>query len=270
MEDITLGKVLGILVGFIIFILVIVGCASITTVPTGYVGVKTRFGEVQNDVIQEGLNTKAPFIESIIKIDCRTKKLETASSTASKDLQEVSLKVAVNYNVNKETANTLYKEVGTTYEDVIVNPAILESVKAITAQYTAEELITKRAEVSNKMQDLLKEKIEAKGFNIVDFNITDLDFSEAYNQAIEKKQVAEQQAKQAEYELQKAKVENERKIAEAEANAKVMEVQNASTTESALRLKELEIQKAFIEKWDGKLPSTALGDNIPVISNIGE
>ena len=85
-----------------------------------------------------------------------------------------------------------------------------------------------------------------------------------------KRKYAEQQAKQAEYELQKAKVENERKIAEAEANAKVMEVQNASTTENALKLKKLEIQKAFIEKWDGKLPSTALGDNIPVISNIGD
>lgn len=256
--------VIGIIIGVILLIAIVI-FASITTVPTGYVGVKTRFGQVQNDVIQEGLNTKAPFIESIVKIDCRTKKIETETSTASKDLQEVSLNVAVNYNVNKETANNLYKEVGTTYEDVIVNPSILESVKAITAQYTAEELITKRAEVSNKMQELLEEKIENRGFNIVDFNIIDLNFSEAYNQAIEKKQVAEQEAKQAEYELQKAKVENEKKIAEAEANAKVMEVQNASTTENALKLKELEIQQKFIEKWNGQLP-TYSSDAIPFLN----
>lgn len=265
MYDISIGKIIGIITGVILAIILIFVMASITTVPTGFVGVKTRFGQVQDDVIQEGLNTKAPFIEAIVKIDCRTKKIETETSTASKDLQEVSLKVAVNYNVNKETANNLYKEVGTTYEDVIVNPSILESVKAITAQYTAEELITKRAEVSNKMQELLEEKIETRGFNIVDFNIIDLDFSEAYNQAIEKKQVAEQQAKQAEYELQKSKVENEKKIAEAEANAKVMEVQNASTTENALKLKELEIKQKFIEKWNGQLP-TYSGETIPFLN----
>lgn len=253
--------VIGISIGVVILIAIVI-FASITTVPTGYVGIKTRFGQVQNDVIQEGLNTKVPFIEKIVKIDCKTKKIETETSTASKDLQEVSLKVAVNYNVNKETANKLYKEVGATYQDVIVNPSILESVKAITAQYTAEELITKRADVSNKMKELLEEKIEIRGLNIVDFNIIDLNFSEAYNQAIEKKQVAEQEAKQAEYELQKAKVENEKKIAEAEANAKVMEVQNASTTESALKLKELEIQQKFIEKWNGQLP-TYSSDVIP-------
>ena len=260
------GNVLvGLIIGGVVILLIVV-FASMTTVPTGYVGVKTRFGKVQEDVIQEGLNTKAPFIESIVKIDCRTKKVETESNTASKDLQDVNLKVAVNYNVNKETANTLYREVGSNYEEVIVNPSILESIKSVTAQYTAEELITKRAEVSNKMQETLKNKIENRGFNIVDFNITDLNFSDAYSQAIEKKQVAEQEAKQAEYELQKAKVENERKIAEAEANAKVMEVQNASTTENAIKLKELEIQKAFIEKWNGQLPTTATDSIIPFLN----
>lgn len=264
-----LGKVAGVVIAIIVVIGIIFGIASITTVPTGYVGVKTRFGQVQDDVIQEGLNTKAPFIEKIVKIDCRTKKIETETGTASKDLQEVKLKVAVNYNVSKDTANKLFKEVGTNYEDVIVNPSILESIKSITAQYTAEELITKRAEVSNKMQTLLEEKIVAKGFNVVDFNITDLDFSDAYNQAIEKKQVAEQQAKQAEYELEKSKIENEKKIAEAEANARVMEVQNASTTEQAIRLKELEIQQAFINKWNGALPTTSTGDAIPFL-NIGQ
>ena len=239
---------------------------SFQSVPTGYVGIKTRFGRVSDDVIQEGLNLKIPYIEKIVLMDCRTQKSEVDSSTASKDLQEVSLNVAVNFNVNRDTAYELYRQVGINYESIIISPAILESVKSITAQYTAEELITKRAEVSNKMEETLKEKIEARGFNVVDFNITDLDFSAAYNQAIEKKQVAEQQAKQAEYELQKSKIENEKKIAEAEANAKVMQVQDATTTENALKLKELEIQKAAIEKWDGKLPSTMTGETVPFLN----
>ena len=261
----TIGKILG----TVIVIAIIFGIASITTVPTGYVGVKTRFGKVQDDVIQEGLNTKAPFIEKIVKIDCRTQKVELESATATKDLQEVTFKIAVNFNINKETANELYKNVGKSYQDIVVNPAILESIKAVTAQYTAEELITKRSEVSNKMQDTLKEKIEAKGFNVVDFNILDLDFSAEYNQAIESKQVAEQQAKQAQYELEKAKVENEKKIENAKAEAEVMRQQNAEITEQTLRLKELENQQKLIEKWNGALPSTTLGDNMPIL-NLGQ
>lgn len=256
------------LLGLLVLIILITIFSSFATVPTGFVGVKTRFGKVQDTVIQEGLNLKVPFIEKIVKIDCRIKKLETSTSTASKDLQEVSLNVAVNYSVEKSTANNLYREVGSTYENTIIAPAILESVKSVTAQFTAEELITKRAEVSNMIQENLIAKMTPHGFKVVDFNITDLDFSDAYNQAIEKKQVAEQQAKQAQYELEKAKVENEKKIAEAEANAKVMEVQNAATTENAIRLKELEIQKEFIQKWNGQLPSTFTGDSIPFL-NIG-
>ena len=218
--------------------------------------------KVSDDVIQEGLNIKVPYIEKIVLMDCRTQKSEVDCSTASKDLQEISLNVAINFNVNKQTAHELYRQVGINYESIIINPAILESVKSVTAQFTAEELITKRAEVSNNMESTLKEKIESRGFNVVDFNITDLDFSVAYNQAIEKKQVAEQEAKQAQYELEKAKIENEKKIAEAEANAKVMQVQDSSTTENALKLKELEIKKNFIEKWNGVLPSTVTGDSV--------
>ena len=256
-----------VLVIIIIFLLVTVK-NSFQSVPTGYVGIKTRFGKVSEDVIQEGLNLKIPYIEKIVLMDCRTQKAEIATSTASKDLQEVSLKIAVNYNVNRDTAYELYRQVGINYESIIISPAILESVKSVTAQYTAEELITKRAEVSNGMEETLKEKIESRGFNVVDFNITDLDFSAAYNQAIEKKQVAEQEAKQAEYELQKAKINNEKKIAEAEANAKVMQIQDATTTENALKLKEIEIQRAAIEKWNGVLPSTMSGDTAIPFLNI--
>lgn len=254
-----------IVLSFIIF-LVLVGLLiffnSFTSVPTGYVGIRTRFGKASEDVVQEGLNLQIPMIERIVLMDCRTQKAEIDCSTASRDLQEVTLKVAVNYNVSVENAYNIYKSIGVNYESIMISPSILESVKAVTAQYTAEELITKRSEVSDKMQDTLKEKIESRGFTVIDFNVTDLDFSLAYNQAIEKKQVAEQEAKQAQYELEKAKIENERKIAEAEANAKVMQVQDSSTTENALKLKELEIKKNFIEKWNGVLPSTVTGDSV--------
>ncbi len=253
-------------ISFIILFAIITFFNSITTVPTGHAGIKTRFGKVQNEVITEGLNVKVPFIEKIIRIDCRTQKIEVANATATKDLQEVTFTIAVNYNITKETANEMYKTTGTDFQNVILNPSILESIKAVTAQYKAEELITKRGEVSNKMQETLKEKIEAKGFNVIDFNIIDLDFSAEYNQAIEKKQVAEQQAQQAQYELEKARVENEKKIENAKADAEVMRQQNSQITNETLRLKELENQAALIQKWNGQLPTTALGDNIPMLN----
>lgn len=256
-----------ILIIAIIFFLIVV-FNSFTAVPTGYIGVRTTFGKVSDSIVQEGLNFKIPFIEKIVLIDCRTQKAEVNCSTASKDLQEVYLNVAINYNVNRTTAQNLYKEVGINYASIIISPSLLESVKSITAQYTAEELITKRTEVSDKMEELLKSKIETRGFNVVDFNITDLNFSDVYNQAIENKQVAEQEAKQAQYELEKAKIENEKKIAEAQANAQVMQAQNSSITENALRLKELEVQQQFINKWNGNLPSTLSGDALPFL-NIG-
>ena len=250
----------------IIILVVLIGLSillnSFTSVPTGFVGIRTRFGKASQDIVQEGLNLQIPMIEKIVLMDCRTQKVEIACSTASRDLQEVTLKVAVNYNVTIDNAYNIYKNIGVNYESIMISPSILESVKSITAQYTAEELITKRSEVSDKMEETLTGKIESRGFSVIDFNVTDLDFSVAYNQAIEKKQVAEQEAKQAEYELEKAKIENEKKIAEAEANAKVMQVQNSSITDQALKLKELEIKKSFVDKWNGNLPSTVTGDSV--------
>lgn len=245
----------------------IVGFNSITTVPTGRVGVKTRFGQVQDTVIQEGLNTKAPFIEKIVKIDCRTQKLETEMEASSKDLQKInSIKIAVNYNVDKQKTNSLYREVGKDYKGVLIEPAIYEAVKQGMSQYTAEELVTKRSEVSAVILELLNNKLNEKGINITAFNLTDLSFSEEFDKAIENKQVVEQQTKQAQYELEKAKVENEKKIENAKTEAEVMRQQNQEITENTLRLKELENQQKLIEKWNGQLPTTNLGENIPLLN----
>ena len=239
-------------IGVILIILIIVGCSITTTVPTGYVGVKTRFGKVQDDVIQEGLNTKVPFIEKIVKIDCKTKKIEADSEGSTKDLQTVKISIAVNYNVNKKTANTVYREVGSEYESIVINPALLESIKSSIAQYTAEELVTKRAEVSNKIEDTIIGKVENRGFNITEFNITNIDFSEEYDRAIEVKAVKQQEVVTAQAELEK--------------DARVMELQNSQVTENTLKLKQLEVKQKMIEKWNGQLPTTSTGETIPFLN----
>lgn len=260
-------NLLRIIIGIIIIIVIIIFGNSIATVPTGYVGVKTRFGKVQDTMIQEGFNGKVPFIEKIIKIDCRTQKTEYTMEASSKDLQKISnMKVAINYNVDKSKANQLYKEVGTEFNGVIVEPAIFECVKQGVSQYTAEELITKRSEVSNVILKLLTDRLSIRGITVTALNITDLSFSEEFDAAIEKKQVTEQQTQQAKYELEKAKVENQKKIENAKAEAEVMKQQNNQITDKTLELKRLEIQQKLIEKWDGKLPTTNLGDNIPILN----
>lgn len=263
-------KILGIILGTIIFLGVIIFINMITTVPTGYVGIKTRFGAVQNTVINEGINLKFPFVEKIVKMDCKTRKIENQSEGSTKDLQTVTIAIAVNYNVNKETANILYKEVGTDYENIIINPALLESVKSSIAQYTAEELITKRGEVSNNIEKAIVEKIEARGFNVTEFNITNIDFSEEYDKAIEAKAVKQQEVVTAQAEYEKQKIENEKEISVAEKDAKVMELQNQQITDKTLRLKELEVKQKLIEKWSGNMPNTMLSDDANFLFKIGE
>ena len=256
--------------GVVVFVLIIVGILvfnMITTVPTGYVGVKTRFGEVQNDTIQEGLNMKVPFIEKIVKIDCKVQiyenKKELESST--KDMQVVrNIFTAINYSVNKENANILYQKVGKKYEEILIEPAIQESVKSAFSQFTAEELITNRSTVSNLIKETLTDKLEESGINITEVAIKNFDFSEEYNQAIEAKATAQQNVEREKAELEKAKIENEKKIENA--RAEVMKVKNQETTEKSLELRELEVKEKMIEKWNGALPSTTLGDNIPMLN----
>ena len=258
-----------VVIGVIVLIVLITLFNSFTTVPTGFVGVKTHFGKVQNDVLQEGINGKIPFIEKIILIDCKTKKVEVTAESSSKDMQNVKVTIAVNYNVMKDTANQLYREVGVDYENVIVSPAILESIKGIMAQYTAEELITKRTEVSAMALEELHNKIGSRGFTITEYNIINLDFSAAFNQAIEAKAVKQQEVETAKAELEKQKIQNEKEISVAEKDAKVMELQNSQITDKALQLKALEIKQKMIEKWNGQFPTTMLGDDTNALFNIG-
>ena len=257
--------VVGIIVGVLIVGIVIL-ISSITTVPTGYIGIKTRFGQVQEDMIQEGFNFKAPFIESIVKIDCRTQKYEVTTEASSKDLQKVNnIKIVVNYNVDKTKANQLYKEIGKDYQTVLIEPAILESIKQGMSQYTAEELITKRNEVADVIMNLLKKKLETKGVLVSALNITDLSFSKEFDKAVEEKQIVEQETQKAQYELEKAKVENEKKVENAKADAEVMKQQNKEITDEYLKLKELEVQQKIVEKWNGQLPTTTT-DTIPFLN----
>lgn len=259
-------------VGVVIALFLIIALFnSFKSIPTGYVGVKTRFGEVQNTVMNEGINFKVPFIEKIVLIDCRTQKLDYTMEASSKDLQKITnLKVSVNYNVVKDSANKLYREIGTSYQSVVLEPALYEAIKSTIANYTAEELITKRSEVSALATEAFFNRVHDYGIIVTALNITDLSFSPEFDAVIEQKQIVEQQTKQAQLELEKAKIENETKIENAKAEAEVMKQQNAQITNQTLRLKELEIMEEYVEKWNGQLPSTMLNDNLTGLFNLNK
>ncbi len=260
-----------VIASIVLVILLITAFSSIKTIDSGTVGVVSVFGAVKDEPIYEGLHTVMPFITNVTKMNTKTQKVEATSAAASRDLQNISTTIVVNYRVSDAYAPTLYKTVGRAYEEVIIIPAIQESVKAVTAQYSAEELITKRQIVSNSISDTLTDKIAAYGLIIEVFNITDLSFSEAFSNAIEAKQTAQQEALKAEQELNRVKIEAEQKVVNAEAEAKAMRAQadaeaySIEVIQNQLAQSEAYLEYQKIEKWDGELPQV-MGDGVnPII-----
>lgn len=257
----TVRKIVTVVI--VLFVLLIILMNSFTTVKAGHSGVVTTFGKVSEGVLSEGLHFKVPFIQNIILIDNRVQKAEASCSSASKDLQTVSSTIAVNYKVLNSYSANVYKNIGMDYESVIITPAIQECVKAVTAKFTAEELITNRQNVGDQMMELLRDKIGNYGIDIQIFNITAFDFTDEYNAAIEAKQTAQQNALKAEQDLQRIKVEAEQTIAKAQAEAEAYRLKSEQITPEILI-------SNYIEKWDGKLPTVVSGDGGTMMIDISE
>jgi regulator of protease activity HflC (stomatin/prohibitin superfamily) len=260
-----------VIAGIILLLVLITAFSSFTTVTSGTVGVVSVFGAVKDEPIYEGLHTVIPFVTSVVKINTKTQKVEAICAAASRDLQTISTTIVVNYHVVDDTAPVLYRTVGYGYQDIIIVPAIQESVKAVTAQYSAEELITKRQLVSQGISDKLTEKIGSFGLVIEVFNITDLSFSESFNAAIEAKQTAQQEALKAEQDLNRIKIEAEQTVVNAQAEADAMKARaDAEAYSIEIIQNQLPPAQAYldyqkIQKSDGQLPQV-MGDGVnPII-----
>jgi len=253
MKNILSNKTTIIIFGIGLIVLVLFAF-SFTTIKSGEVGIRTVFGKVVDRKTQEGINFKIPFIERIEKVNVKVQKAEITTSSSSKDLQEVYMTIAVNYRIDNNEAINLYKTVGTNYDSVILQPAIEESVKAVTSKYTAEELITNRSEISLKCMEELSKKVEKYGLKVSEFNITNFSFSKEFEKAIEEKQVAEQKVLTAKQELERDKIEAEKKIVIAEAEKKANELKERTLTDKILKEK-------MIEKWNGELPKVVSDSN---------
>jgi regulator of protease activity HflC (stomatin/prohibitin superfamily) len=260
---IKLGSVSAIAgVGIVALIAVVLLTNSFVVVDTGTRGVLKTFGEVTG-VFEEGLHFRMPFITSVTLVDVKTQRYSSASSAASRDLQIVTTEVVLNYRPDPEGVGNLISEIGVDYENKVIDPAIQESVKAATAQFDAEELITQRPLVSTSIRDVLSERLTPRNITIEEVSITEFQFSEEFNRAIESKQVAQQNALRAEQELRRAQIDSQRQVAEAEAQAEAR-IAVAQAEAEALRLQREVIspellQLRFIEKWNGVLPRFTSG-----------
>jgi len=243
----------------IVALVAIVGLNCVTIVKAGHTGVVVTLGKVNENVLQEGLHVKAPFVQQVIMIDNRITKLEVDTEAFSKDLQTVQTTLAINYRVDTSKSYSIYKNIGKDYETVLVVPAVNEVLKATTALYTAEESVTNRSLISEGLVNGLNEKLNEIGLYVTDVNIVNYDFSEAYINAIEEKQVAQQK-------LLKAETEKQTIITNAEAEAEALKIKAQAEAEanailSASITKEL-VEYNKIEKWDGSLPQVTSGSTI--------
>ena len=237
------------IIGIILMVGALSLAASIRIVPNSTTGVVKILGAVQEYSYTEGLHFVPPFVTAVINVDNHILKTDVEGDSASKDLQTVHTNISVNYDIPSSSSIGIYKKVGNDVENTLLRPAVQEGVKAVISKYTAEELITKRAEVSTNIHDAISGTMAIYGINIDKVNIINLDFSEEFNAAIEAKQTAQQQALKAEQDLARVKIEAEQKVVKAQAEADSYKLKNKEITDANIKM-------AWIEKWDGKLPNT--------------
>lgn len=280
-EDGRLGGIVSLILAGVLFLISLVGF-----VPTGYTGILVTFGAVSDKTLSAGINIKAPW-QSIVKMDNRTQKVEIDTSAFSSDIQQVDLQISINYCIDQQTAQTLYRTVGRNYYDNVMLPRILENTKATFSKYTAENLISKRDLLSDSIAEMTSADMADYGISIVSIAVEDIDFTDAFTSAVEAKQVAAQNKLTAETEQAQKTMEEraaseraiitanakaEQDIIAANADLEVVKVQAEASLYAGEREAEMNkrisesltgdlIKYYWIKQWDGKLPTTTLGEN---------
>ncbi len=234
-------------------------------VGAGERGVVLNFGAVQEKVLDEGIHFRVPVMQQIILIDIKIQKVVTDAASASSDLQDVALSVALNYHIIPDKANRVYQTIGVEFKERMIDPAIQEVMKAVSARYTAEELITKRPAVSAEMQESLTKRLLLSNISVDAFSIVSFSFSKIFTDAIEAKQTAEQNALKAERDLDRIKVEAQQTIAAATAEAEALRLQKMNISPDLIELRKIEANLKAIEKWNGILPQVTGAGAVPFI-----
>ncbi|MBI4734258.1 MAG: prohibitin family protein [Rubrobacteridae bacterium] len=229
-------------------------------VPAGYRGIVLQLGAVTTDIKQEGFYFKIPFIQKVELMEVRVRKTEAEATAASRDLQSVHSKIALNYHLDSTKVGKLYQNVGPEFEQRIIEPAVQEAFKIATSRYTAEQLITHREDAKDAASQALRTRLGKEGIIIDDLNLVNFQFSELFDQAIEAKVTAEQEALAAKNQLEKVKYQAQQRIEEAKGKAEAIRVEAA-----ALRDNPGVLQLRAVEKWNGTLPQVT-GGSIPLVN----
>ena len=239
-----------IIAGVIVLFLLITFFTSVKTIGTGQVGVVTQYGRVTSRELNEGLSFVLPWgLNNVTVYDIKVQKEAVTSTAASKDLQDVSSEIVLNYNLERGSVSRIHQTIGALYVDKIITPAINEVFKAASAEYTASELITERSKLKTIAQKTLSDRLAPYGIKVSELSIVDFKFSSNFSKAIEEKQVAQQNVERARFNLEAAKTDAESQRAQSET------------------LTQEYLQKQAIEKWDGKMPTYMGGGavfNIPL------
>ena len=258
------------------------GYGFFSKVGNGKVAVVTRFGKAQDETLEAGFHVK-PFFNTLHPMSIKTKTMQTALSAFSSDIQQVNTTVTLNYNIDKTNAVTLYREVGSGYEKTLMAPRVQEDVKIVFSRYTAENLVQKRDLLSTEILELLQEYLAPYGINVTAVAIEDIDFTDAFTNAVEAKQVATQEKLTAQTQQERltmeaeaqaeretiaaqAKAERDRIAAEAEAYAikTKAEAEAEANAKVAASLSDALIDYVRAQAWDGKLP-TITGDTPAIV-----
>lgn len=271
--------------GIATVVFLVISCASF--VSTGYTGIVTTFGKVHDETLDAGLHFHAPW-DNVVTMDNREQRITFSLQAFSKDIQQVDVQGSINYNIDKATAMNLYKDVGTNYANILINPRVQEDVKIKIAEYTAEKLVENRQKASDTIYDLIHDELESKGIHVISFAIENIDFTDAFEAAVEAKQVATQEKQKAQTEQERQTMEAtqaaERQRIAAQAQADVAKIQAEAEAYATQVRAEAEanankqinqsltndlIEYNKILHWDGKLPTFIGGDGTMPILNFG-
>ena len=262
--DLPLSNTRLIVIGVVVIVVLIVLGGAFVQIGPGERGVLMTFGAVQPGVLDPGLHLKVPFMQTVARMNVQVQNSQSTETAASRDLQDVSSTVATNWHILPGDAEWVYQQIGTESQlmDKVIRPAISNAIKAVTAHYNAEDLIVERDQVRNQIEIQIRKALEPFRVVVDAVNITDFHFSRQFAAAIEEKQVAQQRALQAQYELQKAKVVAQQKIVEATAQSAAQKLLLETLTPEI-------IQQEAVAKWNGLLPEVVGGRGVlPMIGNI--
>lgn len=254
----------GILVGLLLLTVLGFIANPISIVDVGERGVKTTLGKVSPESFSEGVHFVTPFISHIHTMDVKTQKSNIATTVFTKDIQQARLTYVVNYNLQPENVHKMYREVGKDYKDKVVIPIVEGTIKNVIGGWNASDLIANRSKATTDILAQLQDQLADNYINVTDFQITDIDYSDAFEKAIESKVTAEQEALKAKNQTVKIQEEARQKVITAEAEAKSIRIK----AEALKQNKDL-VNLTLAEKWDGKLSQYSMGNTIPLF-NIGK